>query len=569
MRMARGFLAVTLSVLFAGLAATAEAQNDYKPFPVKVETGKAVTVDLVKTLGPGEYIRLSGPKGLEVSKTGVLTWTPIYGEHSLVILNTKPHQVHRFKIQVDDPAGGVGVKPPRPEPATTRPPRRPPPPPAEPNRRSAAAIGPDAKPVAEDVAGPQRQSYTCPGIAAGLLMPDLKTVVLSIPTRAELVLFDTEAFQEVKKLSVEFKPGALAVQGGNLFVAAKGAALVYVLDAKTGKQKAEIEVPGSGVVQLACHPLQGLLYASTEDLKVFAIDPAAGKAVFTGGRGHFLAVAPDGRFVYTGTQPISEEEVKVIHDADGSFHMIWDDWGARAFMARYAVHGTKLDLAGINPNAAVNAHNFALSADGEVVAMAGGGGWRPKAPTRGGGYEVDFFRTKDMTSTAGKVEVGAYPEGLAFHPVLKLGVTCQSKGGNRMIVFQAKSFVTRQEISTANGPMPSAFLGFGDLGRKIVFASDRGLHALPLELTAEELAQLKNPPPQPLPSAETPTTPVETEFPIRTWTDASGDYHIDARYVGVSDGKVILIRRSGGRITMALDRLSPEDQKYVRDLQGK
>jgi hypothetical protein len=549
--------------------------------------GKDVSIDLAPILGEADYIRLSGPKGLQISNKGVLTWTPVYGEFNMVLLMRPMHKVHRFKITVDDPAGGTPIAgtSSRPKPSSTRPkpsvggsktsPRTSKPPKEQ--KPEQAADTPQAE-------GPMRMTYACAGIAAAKLLPDLKTMVLSIPSRAELVFFDTEAFREIQKVSVEFKPGALAVQNNNLFVGAQGAASVYVLDAKTGKQKAEIEIPGAGVVQLACHPQRGLLYASTDDLKVYAIDTAAGKAAFSGGRGRHLAIDPTGQFVYTGTQPASEEEVNVIRQSDGSFRLIWDDWGARAFMAKYAVQGAKLELAGFASNAGVNAHHFALSADGDVVAMAGGGGWRPKAPTPGGGYEIVFFRTKDMTSTAGKVEVGAYPDGLAFHPILKLGVAYQSKGGNRLIVFHAKSFVTKQEISTANGPTPSAFLGFGDGGRKIVFTSDRGLHSLPLELSEDDLALLKNPPATKssaaevpaaetpaanTPAAETPAAKPNEGFPLRSWTDASGDYHIDARYAGFSNGNVMLIKRSGGRITMPLTRLSDEDQRYVRELQDK
>ena len=53
-------------------------------------------------------------------------------------------------------------------------------------------------------------------------------MIVSIPSRAELIYFDTVADKEIKHVSLDFKPAAMALRGKNLFVAQKGASLLHV-----------------------------------------------------------------------------------------------------------------------------------------------------------------------------------------------------------------------------------------------------------------------------------------------------------------------------------------------------
>lgn len=49
----------------------------------------------------------------------------------------------------------------------------------------------------------------------------------------------------------------------------------------------------------------------------------------------------------------------------------------------------------------------------------------------------------------------------------------------------------------------------------------------------------------------------------RTWSDATGTFKVEATFVKSADGKVTLRRTDGREVTVPLDRLSAEDQKYV------
>ena len=50
---------------------------------------------------------------------------------------------------------------------------------------------------------------------------------------------------------------------------------------------------------------------------------------------------------------------------------------------------------------------------------------------------------------------------------------------------------------------------------------------------------------------------------MRTWNDASGAFSLEAKLVGVKEGKVILKKANGKTVAVPLDRLSKEDQVFV------
>lgn len=52
---------------------------------------------------------------------------------------------------------------------------------------------------------------------------------------------------------------------------------------------------------------------------------------------------------------------------------------------------------------------------------------------------------------------------------------------------------------------------------------------------------------------------------LRTWTDRSGEFTLEAALQSVDDGEVTLIDESGGKIAIDLDQLSRADQKYVEE----
>src|SRR5207302_1306354 len=81
--------------------------------------------------------------------------------------------------------------------------------------------------------------FPLPPPGGWVMTPDNVTLIVSLPEQAQLVYFDTVASKEMKRVDLDFQPGALALQGTTLFAAARGASLVYALELESGKVKKE------------------------------------------------------------------------------------------------------------------------------------------------------------------------------------------------------------------------------------------------------------------------------------------------------------------------------------------
>jgi hypothetical protein len=51
----------------------------------------------------------------------------------------------------------------------------------------------------------------------------------------------------------------------------------------------------------------------------------------------------------------------------------------------------------------------------------------------------------------------------------------------------------------------------------------------------------------------------------RTWTDSSGKFKIEAKFISLAGGQVTLEKPDGVQIRMPLDKLSAADQSYVTE----
>jgi hypothetical protein len=71
--------------------------------------------------------------------------------------------------------------------------------------------------------------------------------------------------------------------------------------------------------------------------------------------------------------------------------------------------------------------------------------------------------------------------------------------------------------------------------------------------------------------ASEPTNPfvVESDRGIRTWSDDSGKFSVEAEFVEVKDDNVILKRKDGQLLSVPLDRLSDRDKTVVKQLRKR
>src|SRR5262249_6097807 len=316
--------------------------------PRKATAGQPFTYQLSTPKGPAKYGKTAGPRGREIAEDGLVRWPPEKntsgGVRSMAQVNAAG--IEAYTIEVVD---------------TTD------------YHMTLLSLSPPS---------------------GWVMTADNVTLIVALADKAQLLYLDTVANKEVKRVDVDFQPGALALQSDTLFAAAKGGSQVYALEPLSGKVKKEFSVGSDAVATLACHPSKGLLYASTNKFDVYSINPATGTVTKTAAKGFFLAVDPvDGKHIYTGAQPPDRDEIVFKEGADGSFRIYWDRWGRRAFIMKYAVNGGDLKYVSGQNNAAVNGWWMHLTPDGKRIMIVGGGGWRPKDDGAGGGYVTAVYST--------------------------------------------------------------------------------------------------------------------------------------------------------------------------------
>jgi hypothetical protein len=88
----------------------------------------------------------------------------------------------------------------------------------------------------------------------------------------------------------------------------------------------------------------------------------------------------------------------------------------------------------------------------------------------------------------------------------------------------------------------------------------------PPEIPATEEPKTETPePPTQTPAQPTPSeAETKLESPLRTWSDNTGGFKVEAEFVSFGSGKVRLRKADGSEIQVPLERLSEADVEYVR-----
>ncbi len=265
-------------------------------------------------------------------------------------------------------------------------------------------------------------STTLPLPAPGdwVLSPDGETLIVSSPKTAEIIYIDTSKEKEVKRVKVNFQPATLALRGSSLYAVAKGSSLLYVLDAQTGQSKEQIRAPGDTLVQLACHPSAGPLFATNDQFEVLALKMGTSKLEKTEAQGNFLAVAPKGDFLYTGTQKPIKDVLVLSRGPRNSVNVGVAKTNINSTIVKYSLKAEKMEPVAMKGNAAINGRALAVSPDGQKIALVGAGGMQGKNGKHV--YAIAVYDTSDLETQLGQVETGAYPADVSCDPVLDLGV---------------------------------------------------------------------------------------------------------------------------------------------------
>ncbi|MCE9567695.1 MAG: hypothetical protein K8U57_37315 [Planctomycetes bacterium] len=311
--------------------------------------------------------------------------------------------------------------------------------------------------------------FQVPTMGDMVVLPDGKTLVVSVPSAGQLLFYDTVAKKELKKVDVDFQPVAMALQGSKLFVVNKGTATIHVVDSVSGKSTKEIKIEKSDPVQkLACSRTKGLLYATTEALDVYSIDPETGKATKTKAVGQEIVIDPSGeKFIYTSVFSSTKDRV-IVQELPGNKVSIQLAKGKYAnLLMKYEIDGTDLKPVAANQNAGSGGSAFSVSRDGKRIAMSG----PYRGPNvKGLAFDITAFETSDLTTSAGVLEHSFFPRAIAYHPQLDIVATIMDGNPKKAHVFNAKSNTKKESFDVPNLSAFPFKLTFAGEGTKLVSA---------------------------------------------------------------------------------------------------
>jgi hypothetical protein len=307
------------------------------------------------------------------------------------------------------------------------------------------------------------------GVGGFAMSPDNVTLAVGLTQKPELVYIDTVAGKELKRIAVEFAPGAMAWQDKVLFVSQKTGGVVHVLDADTGKETGTATV-GSTVRNLTCHPRHGLVFATNINGELWMFD-ARGKArQIQGGKAHVAAIDPsEGKALYIA------QELRVRTD-----------------LVKFTVTDSGVRLDSTMQNACgTNLYAIFVTADGKQVGVSAGAGY-DESGSRKRHYAIPMYSTADIKTMLGEVA----PNGMvAAHPVLPLAVVVRmntppnSEGTYHIVNTKTYAEVSKNPVGKKGGN--PTVLAFGGKGKKAIYGLETGkgvttLLVLDLKLTKDE-----------------------------------------------------------------------------------
>ena len=273
--------------------------------------------------------------------------------------------------------------------------------------------------------------------------------------------------------------------------------------------------------------------------------------------GTWLALEPGGRWLIAGYRDIYESGSRLLVNPD-RVHVL-PEYGSIDQLRRYRLgaHGLPT-LEQTKDKAGGNGQGLRLSRDGRRVTYLSHVGYPQFSGNLAGWDPTDL--TKMPASYPVKDKATTYD--LAYHPVLPLVASPGS--GSAVFLDRETGEIQERRLNVADDELADSKLHrvyFSPDGKHVILdTSVNDVHYLfqaELRLTADELRRLATVAPAASAAADTGVSPV------RTWSDATGKFRVEARFVGLDAGKVILQKADGNRIAVPLERLSPADRQFV------
>jgi hypothetical protein len=174
--------------------------------------------------------------------------------------------------------------------------------------------------------------------------------------------------------------------------------------------------------------------------------------------------------------------------------------------------------------------------------------------------ETTTLRVPGRTS-GGSVVAG--PKGHVFVPTAFGVQECITQNPDKPAAY---TLGTVYHLETAEGELLGN-MQYSSLGYLVTTGFRKDAEdSLVLHLFPLGPKRAKNDHASPAPSAENEPQPraAPAAAKLRTWKDATGSFSVEAEFVGAGVGKVTLRKADGSTIKVPLEKLSAEDQQYIR-----
>lgn len=378
----------------------------HRRFPKQILVGQTITHALLDLEREGSYTLKTKQKGVKISSTGVITWTPTKRDLGV--------QTLRFWVTVRGQSWFVW--------RTTK-------------------VVTKLDPKLEPPAGPDLTSPLPPGLVRFVdkdffAAPGLGGRSVLVLADGRLRLLDPsgasvrETFDPPQRYTAIFEREAYYV--------ALTEASVDLLDKTTLAVKKSIPLKASEPHSLVLHPARPLCYVAANDPSkkglLYASKPVLAVNETTGGVkvlpdvwGSTLAVDPTGHYLFAAVRDFGRRVTEL--DGPRPKDVVYPEYLMDVLLC-YDIRGAAPRRLAYNPSPGVNAQGVVVSPDGRLVAYVGAG-WSARFK-----YAVRTFEADNVAKDAVCYTAEAYPRELTFHPMVGLVALTN---GQKVWIFDQKT----------------------------------------------------------------------------------------------------------------------------------
>lgn len=232
-----------------------------------------------------------------------------------------------------------------------------------------------------------------------------------------LWLLPTKPSGRTRRLAAPGQVSCASVRQGRIFAALASPLRLAEIRPDTGAVVQSWDLPENPPASLAVLPSRGLAFCADLGGTVTGLNLRSGKAIPTEIPGMQVVASPDEQFLFTFTKDLSDLQLggQLVIDGRPIFFRPASTSWHQSTLFKSLIHDGGLLLAEVRENAASNGQRLNLGAQGDWVALAGGGGWRPDEGQ--GGYGVAVFDAGDLRRLRGFFPLEVYPNGVAIDSV--------------------------------------------------------------------------------------------------------------------------------------------------------